>query len=56
MTSIVPAARGWLADPYVRGAVSGVGVMTASAGLLELAGVFGLRRQRADSTGTTPGV
>lgn len=39
-----PAADAWLASPFVRGAVTGVGVITAIAGFLELAGVFGLRR------------
>ncbi|MBA3297087.1 MAG: hypothetical protein H0U19_09135 [Acidobacteria bacterium] len=54
MASFLPGVRVWLASPYVRGAVSGVGVITACAGLLELASVFGLRRRAPDSTGTTP--
>jgi hypothetical protein len=47
-------ASGWLASPFVRGAVSGVGVITASAGLAELAGAFGLRRREPEPT-ETPG-
>ena len=41
---LIPAARAYIANDYVRGAVTGVGFITAGAGLLELAGVFGLRR------------
>jgi hypothetical protein len=47
---MLPVARGYLSSPFVRGAVTGVGVITACAGLVELASVFGLRRiaQRAE--------
>lgn len=47
---MLPIARGYLSSPFVRGAVTGVGVITACAGLVELASVFGLRRiaQRAE--------
>ena len=41
---MVPLVRGYLSNHFVRGAVTGVGVITACAGLVELAGVFGLRR------------
>jgi hypothetical protein len=34
----------WLASPFVRGGVTGVGLITSVAGLVELASVFGLRR------------
>lgn len=34
-----------LANPYVRGAVSGIGLITATAGLAELAGAFSRRRR-----------
>ena len=44
------AVSGWLASPFVRGAVSGVGVITATAGLAELAGAFGLRRREPEPT------
>ncbi|HVL65663.1 MAG TPA: hypothetical protein VM364_00230 [Vicinamibacterales bacterium] len=33
-----------LANPFVRGGVSGLGLVTALAGFAELAGAFGLRR------------
>ena len=46
LTSILPASRAWLASPFLRGAVTGVGLITAGAGLLELASAFGLRRRR----------
>ncbi len=45
-----PALSSWLSNPFVRGAVSGVGVITASAGLAELAGAFGLRRREPNIT------
>ena len=40
----LPSADSWITSPFVRGAVTGVGLITAIAGLIELAGVFGLRR------------
>ena len=40
-----PGTAAWMANTFFRGAVSGIGVITASAGLAELAGVFGLRRR-----------
>ena len=40
----LPIAERLLASPYARGAVSGVGVITAVAGVLELAAAFGARR------------
>ena len=42
-----PLVASWLSNPFVRGAVSGIGVITAAAGLAELAGAFGLRRSGA---------
>ena len=36
----------WMANPYVRGAVTGVGLVTTLAGLRELSGVI-LARSRA---------
>lgn len=44
LVSWLPAGGIWLISPFVRGAVTGVGLITAIAGLIELAGVFGLRR------------
>lgn len=41
---MMPIVRGYLSNHFIRGAVTGVGVITACAGLVELAGVFGLRR------------
>ena len=41
---MVPVLQQLLDSPYTRGAVSGVGVITAIAGVLELAAAFGVRR------------
>ena len=41
-----PAMRAAVESPYVRGAVTGIGVMTALAGLVELAGVITSRSRR----------
>src|SRR5215831_4389656 len=41
-----PALRVVIDSPYVRGAVSGVGVVTAVAGLVELGGVLASRPRR----------
>ena len=40
-----PELNAWVSNAFVRGAVSGVGVITATAGLAELAGAFRLRRR-----------
>lgn len=40
----VPILERILASPYARGAVSGVGLVTALAGLAELGGAFASRR------------
>jgi hypothetical protein len=40
----LPVLERLLASPYARGAVSGVGLITAVAGVLELAAAFGARR------------
>jgi hypothetical protein len=44
----VPSLGSLLANPFVRGAVSGVGAITLVAGLIELAGIF-VMRARADA-------
>jgi hypothetical protein len=44
LASWFPSAA-WITSPFVRGAVTGIGVITSVAGLVELAGVFGLRRE-----------
>ena len=41
---MLPTVRAYLSNYFIRGAVTGIGVITACAGLVELAGVFGLRR------------
>ena len=41
-----PSVRAAIESPYVRGAVTGVGVMTAIAGLMELGGVVMSRSRR----------
>lgn len=40
-----PAVAEVLANPFVRGAVSGIGVITAAAGLAELAGTLRRRQE-----------
>ena len=35
----------WMSNPFIRGAVSGIGVITVAAGLAELGGAFRLRRR-----------
>jgi len=42
--AMLPALEGLLGSPYARGAVSGVGVITTIAGVLELAAAFTTRR------------
>ena len=44
LASMLPGVRAYLSNPFVRGAVTGIGIITAGAGLAELASVFGLRR------------
>jgi hypothetical protein len=40
---IIPALGIMMANPFVRGAVTGVGVVTVAAGIRELFGVFASR-------------
>jgi len=49
----MPALSAWLSNAFVRGAVSGVGAITATAGLAELAGAFRLRRRATVSEDST---
>jgi hypothetical protein len=42
-----PLLAGWLSNAFFRGAVSGIGLITAIAGLAELAGAF--RRRTPDA-------
>lgn len=49
----IPFVASWLSNEFFRGAVSGIGVITATAGLAELAGAF--RRRRAPEEEQQPG-
>ncbi|MEX1127489.1 MAG: hypothetical protein WD227_11575 [Vicinamibacterales bacterium] len=49
-----PAVADLLANPYVRGAVSGIGLVTALAGLAELAGAFSRRGRQDPGRPSTP--
>ena len=44
---MAPALEQLLSSPYARGAVSGIGVITTIAGILELAAAFSTRRTPA---------
>ena len=48
-----PALEAFLQSPYARGGVTGVGVITALAGLAELGSLFASRARRG-SRDTTP--
>jgi hypothetical protein len=52
-TRYLPLLEPVLASPFVRGAVSGIGAITAVAGLAELGGLFG-RRDRASRQPAPP--
>ena len=43
-----PALAAWLSNPFVRGAVSGIGLITAIAGLVELGAAFRRREPGAE--------
>lgn len=45
----VPALGVWMASAYVRGAVTGVGVITALGGLRDLVSAFTLRHPSTDT-------
>jgi hypothetical protein len=45
--SLWPPLLPWITNDYVRGGVSGIGVINLCAGMLELVGVFALRDARA---------
>ena len=47
----LPLLEGLFANVFVRGAVSGIGGLTALAGLAELAGIFAARREREEAAG-----
>lgn len=50
----LPFMAEWLGSAFVRGAVTGIGIITAAAGLAELAGAFGYGRrgERPEQPGT----
>jgi hypothetical protein len=45
----LPALEHFLASPFSRGAISGIGAITAIAGIAELAAAFGARLQRNEN-------
>lgn len=49
--AVTPALQPVLDSPFVRGAVSGVGAVTALAGLAELGGIVASRRTRRPGAG-----
>jgi len=53
--SVVPALGQWMASPFVRGAVTGVGVITAFAGLRDLTGSILARPSTPAPASTGPG-
>ena len=48
----MPALEPLFSNSYVRGGVSGIGAITAVAGLTELAALLGARRKRAHGPGS----
>ena len=50
----LPALAQFLASSITRGAVSGVGVVTALAGLAEFGAAFGTRRPQAEPSAPPP--
>lgn len=49
-----PALQPWLDSPFVRGAVSGIGGVTAIAGLAELGGLLASRKTRHPARSDQP--
>ncbi len=50
-----PALAEWLSNAFFRGAVSGIGLITAMAGLAELAGAFRRREPDPEANGQQAG-
>lgn len=46
-TALLPVAAEWLTHPYLRGAVTGVGIVSVVAAVLELAAMLWRRTPRA---------
>ena len=53
-TETRPAIEAVLESPYARGGVTGVGVITALAGLVELGSIFVARGRRSKPGGVPP--
>lgn len=53
-TDARPRLEAFVQSPYARGGVTGVGVITALAGLLELGSIFAARARRADGGTAQP--
>ena len=51
--AVTPALQPFLESPFVRGAVSGIGAVTALAGLAEVGGIIASRRRRSQSAERT---
>ncbi len=49
-----PALEAFLETPYARGGVTGVGIVTALAGLVELGSLFAARARRRESGSGAP--
>jgi hypothetical protein len=52
--SVFPTLRPWLTNDFLRGAVSGLGVLNLLAGFAELAPVFGPRGRRSGALDPQP--
>lgn len=48
---LLPAVEVWMRNPYVRGAVTGVGVITTLVGLRDLVGLLFARSRRLAEPG-----
>ncbi|HYT68538.1 MAG TPA: hypothetical protein VEL51_19075 [Vicinamibacterales bacterium] len=49
-----PALEAFLNSPYARGGVTGVGVITVLAGVVELGSIFVARARRRESSSPPP--
>lgn len=49
-----PAFESFVKSPYARGGVTGVGVITALAGVVEIGSIFVSRKRRQDADVTPP--
>ena len=51
---LIPFVGQWMLNPFVRGAVTGVGILTALAGLGDLIALLFFRRARVTAPTTEP--